>query len=560
MSAQISGKWGPETFGGVAAQIVVDLSMRTYPTFARAIKELVSNAYDADAENLWVTLDLKNNAVLLQDDGEGMLPEDFRLKFTRISGSTRRAEGRYTKKGRLKIGKIGIGVLAIAPMCKQAHVVSKRAGTKIGFEAVIDYRRFFDPKKSKLDVGDVYNYKWRSFEDETNRHYTKIYLKGLPKRVIEKLKEKGKSANERVKSISEWNGEQRFFWELSTIIPIEYPKGNPIYKQNEEILSDKRIAPINVWFNGKKLTRPMYEGSIAANYPIMNEFVEYRDPRTGKKRRMEIRGFIIDHASSVYPREMQGVITRVNNVGIGGYNYLGYAADATQRPFLCGEIHVFDENPYGLEDAMLIHREGFWEEHDAYRSYRDYMYVKFKSILKETRERYDERKEEEEEKKEKKTSKQISKAITTVFRETAKAKKKEELAKKKAEKVSKPVEPVKPEKIAEEKVEEVIPSLPLSKLSKINFQYEKGQWDIKLDPCKIDLDTGKVTINSKFPILRRIPKRSRKFVEQMVISWKAAQILSEGDIKKMYNEAFKVMHHILGTPNSKKKKKRKKTT
>src|SRR5438874_10309363 len=109
--------------GGVDPSILRELS-GVYKPFVKAFKELISNAFDADAEHVSVVFadDFSNTTVT--DDGQGMTPFEFRNDFTRIGGGSRRWAGDRTRKGRLRIGSKGIGFLALARYCDRLKVES----------------------------------------------------------------------------------------------------------------------------------------------------------------------------------------------------------------------------------------------------------------------------------------------------------------------------------------------------------------------------------------------------------------------------------------------------
>src|SRR5262245_10468192 len=98
--------------GGVDPSILRELS-GVYKPFVKAFKELVSNAYDADAARVEVAFAPDFSSVSVKDDGTGMTPFDFRNDFTRIGGGSRRWTGDKTRGGRLRIGSKGIGFLAL---------------------------------------------------------------------------------------------------------------------------------------------------------------------------------------------------------------------------------------------------------------------------------------------------------------------------------------------------------------------------------------------------------------------------------------------------------------
>src|SRR5437879_4711448 len=117
--------------GGIDPSILRELS-GVYKPFVKAFKELVSNAYDADADVVRVAFTDDFSSVTVTDDGQGMTPFEFRNDFARIGGGSRRWAGDKTRKGRLRIGSKGIGFLALARYCDRLKVES---GAARAFEA-----------------------------------------------------------------------------------------------------------------------------------------------------------------------------------------------------------------------------------------------------------------------------------------------------------------------------------------------------------------------------------------------------------------------------------------
>src|SRR5947209_2580378 len=109
--------------GGIDPSILRELS-GVYKPFVKAFKELVSNAYDADADHVRVVFEDAFSSVTVTDDGQGMTPFEFRNDFARIGGGSRRWAGDKTRKGRPRIGSKGIGFLALARYCNRLKVES----------------------------------------------------------------------------------------------------------------------------------------------------------------------------------------------------------------------------------------------------------------------------------------------------------------------------------------------------------------------------------------------------------------------------------------------------
>lgn len=117
--------------GGIDPSILRELS-GVYKPFVKAFKELISNAFDADAETVRVAFADDFSSVTVTDDGQGMTPLEFRNDFARLGGGSRRWAGDKTRKGRLRIGSKGIGFLALARYCERLEV---RSGADRVFES-----------------------------------------------------------------------------------------------------------------------------------------------------------------------------------------------------------------------------------------------------------------------------------------------------------------------------------------------------------------------------------------------------------------------------------------
>ena len=88
------------------------LLSQEYPSSERALKELVDNAWDADAERVTISLPqpLSGGPIIIQDDGTGMTEEELRRHYLSIATDRRSRRGeRTTKKNRQVKGRKGIG-------------------------------------------------------------------------------------------------------------------------------------------------------------------------------------------------------------------------------------------------------------------------------------------------------------------------------------------------------------------------------------------------------------------------------------------------------------------
>jgi len=111
-------------------RILEHLGIASYNSIRRCLAELVTNAYDADAKEVHITLPdaIDENAIVtLTDYGMGMSPQDLKEKFLHV-GRNRREDGERTPSGRLVIGSKGIGKLAGFGISSKIRITTRRNG------------------------------------------------------------------------------------------------------------------------------------------------------------------------------------------------------------------------------------------------------------------------------------------------------------------------------------------------------------------------------------------------------------------------------------------------
>lgn len=94
-----------------------------YPTFRKVIAEGAQNALDANAVRIIVDVNLKDRAVTIKDNGDGVSEEDFNKAIQLIHRSSKITES--------KLGRFGIGLIAGLGKCRSFYFISrpKKGGT-----------------------------------------------------------------------------------------------------------------------------------------------------------------------------------------------------------------------------------------------------------------------------------------------------------------------------------------------------------------------------------------------------------------------------------------------
>jgi hypothetical protein len=115
----------------ISLSVLNHLGRNLYRNVITVLGEAISNSWDADAKNVYITIDRENNYMSIQDDGMGMTDDDFQGKFLKI-GYSKRKKGDYTSpSGRPFIGRKGIGKLALLSCAKRVSVATKANGYEV---------------------------------------------------------------------------------------------------------------------------------------------------------------------------------------------------------------------------------------------------------------------------------------------------------------------------------------------------------------------------------------------------------------------------------------------
>lgn len=110
------------------------LGPNLYTNIYYVLGEIIANAYDADAQNVYILYDTDKNTIIVEDDGTGMTYDQFNSRFLPIGITSRdNADNTYTESGtRKRMGRKGIGKLAALSVAERVKVISVRDGDKSG--------------------------------------------------------------------------------------------------------------------------------------------------------------------------------------------------------------------------------------------------------------------------------------------------------------------------------------------------------------------------------------------------------------------------------------------
>ena len=155
-----------ETTLATSERIIARVTDGIYREPWAAFRELVANAYDADASYVVIETGQPDfHRMTVQDDGIGMSPRTLAYVLKNIGGSSKRtpigAELNTVKQGtpdfspggRPLIGKIGIGLFAVAQLTQHFQIITKAVGEDYRLSATVKLRTH-DEREAQSDDDD----------------------------------------------------------------------------------------------------------------------------------------------------------------------------------------------------------------------------------------------------------------------------------------------------------------------------------------------------------------------------------------------------------------------
>jgi Histidine kinase-, DNA gyrase B-, and HSP90-like ATPase len=321
------------------SQITVDktivslLSKFTYErSFPYALREVISNAYDADATETRIDVDVNAGKVVIYDNGTGMTRDEFDF-YLRIAGQ-KRGKRETPKFGRKRIGQFGVGFLAILPFCESLQITSTTENSDELFTADIPAWRFFRQDGKTIDVGEVEvtGEITRSAKLEP-QHFTQITLLRLSDIAKRYFREKPRA--DQKNRVSGWPPLKRLSWEMQEDLPIAFAE-NCILRSK---VAYSEPMGMDVYLQGTRLQRNCTEGEIIASGELDVEGVK-------------LKYAIMTNWKGIKPYELGGLKIRLNNVGVGPRQV--FSLDAGRRysrlHWLTGEVQIVS----GLDGAITL--------------------------------------------------------------------------------------------------------------------------------------------------------------------------------------------------------------
>lgn len=386
------------------------LTRGLYRSPASALRELVSNSWDANATEVHIETSRPSfHRITVRDNGDGFTKADFRRLMGGFGNSDKRTRAaKKLKFGRPTIGRLGIGLLGIAQICGSFVIRSRpRNGEKFAARVVL-----YDQLRSRIDVDDqsvvrdaptssrlrgrrgrdvvVGQYEFleddpddvtprgtiiesedliptfshafrRTYEDITisrsskkgGSHPKETKRGPIPTTWLEFLERAASSA-----TVQELGDYWRWLWDLSALCPLPYisPSALPhrvVASHHRRLLTYK----FKLFVDGVEIRKPVY-----VKRENKGGFTSRSIPQTTKRvmnRELTYSGYVfVQEGKQLKPAELRGVMVRISEVGVGLYDpsFLDYRINEGPRSrWITSELFV----ERGLEDALNVDRDSF---------------------------------------------------------------------------------------------------------------------------------------------------------------------------------------------------------
>lgn len=174
-----------------------------YRQTSSALRELVANAYDADATEVIIQTDLPRfSEIRVRDNGIGMNVDTLEYLIHSIGGSSKRtqkgkdlgvtdpANSSLSPKGRKLIGKIGIGLFSVAHLSRSFRIITKRSGEP--YRLVADIILHFHLDEDIEAAGDDFQageaQLWKIIAEDVDAQGTEIIVRDIVPKVRDELR------------------------------------------------------------------------------------------------------------------------------------------------------------------------------------------------------------------------------------------------------------------------------------------------------------------------------------------------------------------------------------
>lgn len=438
------------------------LGPNLYTNIYYVLAELIANAYDADAHNVYVIA--TQDSIIVEDDGSGMSYTDGDIdKFLNVAGISRTNEedSLSSELKRRKMGRKGVGKLAALSVSEEVDVMTSKNGEKSGFvlsrhpqgnelqaipEEDIKFNKITGNGTSIIMKSP--QYRLNKTLSVVKRNMVKIFPLVNNDFAIHILRD---GVEEIINSIDDTYAPQlcalitlgNEFSSLADKVPNIYP----------EILND--IVSIRDTYS-EPVTMKNNDGEEREYYLKVNGWIGTYESTKGRKA--DILDFP-DNFISIYANKKMGEFNILPRVG----------ANKLNESYVVGQLHVDLFELSELPDMALSNRQGYKTDDPRYLALETYVREKLLSDILSMRTKFTDKKNEAKKKESQKALEQSEakfKEAVTTFKQNTTSKAAEEIFKMAPDSSKEDIE-----KVVSDAIENNIRSLGIK--SKLDSQKKK---------------------------------------------------------------------------------------
>lgn len=438
------------------------LGPNLYTNIYYVLAELIANAYDADAHNVYVIA--TQDSIIVEDDGSGMSYTDGDInKFLNVAGISRTNEedSLSSELKRRKMGRKGVGKLAALSVSEEVDVMTSKNGEKSGFvlsrhpegnelQAIPE-----EDIKFNIITGNGTSIIMKSPQYRLNktlsvvkRNMVKIFPLVNNDFAIHILRD---GVEEIINSIDDTYAPQlcalitlgNDFSSLADKVPNTYP----------EIRND--VVSIRETYS-EPVTMKNNDGEEREYYLKVNGWIGTYESTKGRKA--DILDFP-DNFISIYANKKMGEFNILPRVG----------ANKLNESYVVGQLHVDLFELSELPDMALSNRQGYKTDDPRYLALETYVREKLLSDILSMRTKFTDKKNEAKKKESQKALEQSEakfKEAVTTFKQNTTSKAAEEIFKMSPDSSKEDIE-----KVVSDAIENNIRSLGIK--SKLDSQKKK---------------------------------------------------------------------------------------
>lgn len=291
--------------------VITHLGIQMYATLPPVIAELVSNSYDAEAEQVNIFLDDEDTdekSITITDNGHGMSFEEINKKFLVIGRNRRKDEkSEKSKNGkRYVIGKKGIGKLAFFGIANKIEISTIQDYKQTTF--LLDWEDMQAQEKEKGAYHPIILENQKSVEKES----------GTTIKLMKIKRKSGFSVEDLAYSLSSYF---QVFNEKDFKAYIYHNSNSPFQVTND--LRYKNIDELVTW------KHPWNELNLNADE--QNKCINYLDKITGK---------LIASRKDTIPEKMRGIALFSRGKLVNEYSFYKLPATSFGYSYITGWLNI----------------------------------------------------------------------------------------------------------------------------------------------------------------------------------------------------------------------------